>query len=176
MNKPSYVYMLASAPYGTLYIGVTSDMVKRVWQHREDFVHGFTKTYSVHLLVWFEIHNDMLSAIAREKQLKKWNRAWKVDLINKSNPRWRDLYPEFCACAGVLWSRRMRLHVRGDDGLKAGFPSPPLKTHPESACNPTNPPRPPCETRDATASPSQNSRADTGSLRQFHPDPTSPPP
>ncbi len=97
MDKPSYVYMLASAPHGTLYIGVTSDLIKRVWQHREELGLGFTKTYHVHRLVWYEIHMDMLAAIAREKQLKKWNRSWKIELITKNNPRWRDLYDDFTA-------------------------------------------------------------------------------
>ena len=97
MENPSYVYILASAPYGTLYIGVTSKLVKRIWQHREDLVDGFTKTYGVHRLVWYEVHADLLAAIAREKQLKKWNRRWKIELILESNPTWRDLYADFTA-------------------------------------------------------------------------------
>ena len=97
MDKQSYVYMLASAPHGTLYIGVTTDLVKRVWQHREEVIAGFTRTYSVHRLVWYEIHDDLLSAIAREKQLKKWKRCWKIELIFEKNPRWRDLYDDFTA-------------------------------------------------------------------------------
>jgi putative endonuclease len=97
MEQPSYVYILASAPYGTLYIGVTTNLVKRVWQHKEEFVAGFTKTYGVHRLVWYEIHADLLAAIAREKQLKKWNRSWKIELILETNPTWRDLYADFTA-------------------------------------------------------------------------------
>ncbi len=97
MEKPSHVYMLASAPYGTLYIGVTTDIVRRTWQHKEDFVDGFTKTYGVHSLVWYEIHNDLMTAVAREKQLKKWRREWKIKLIHEKNPLWRDLYKEFTA-------------------------------------------------------------------------------
>jgi putative endonuclease len=97
MDKSSYVYMLASAPYGTLYIGVTTNLVKRVWQHKEELVASFTKTYGVHRLVWYEIHADLLAAIAREKQLKKWNRSWKIELILESNPTWRDLYVDFTA-------------------------------------------------------------------------------
>ena len=97
MENPSYVYILASAPYGTLYIGVTSKLVKRIWQHREDLVDGFTKTYGVHRLVWYEVHADLLAAIAREKQLKQWNRRWKIELILESNPTWRDLYADFTA-------------------------------------------------------------------------------
>jgi putative endonuclease len=97
MEKPSYVYMLASARYGTLYLGVTSDLVKRVWQHKEEFVPGFTKTYGVHTLVWYEIHADLLAAITREKQLKMWKRSWKTKLIAASNPTWRDLYLDFAA-------------------------------------------------------------------------------
>lgn len=97
MEKASYVYILASAPYGTLYVGVTTDIVRRTWQHREKFLEGFTKTYGVHRLVWYEIHGDLLSAAKREKQLKKWNRAWKLDFISEHNPTWRDLYEEFTA-------------------------------------------------------------------------------
>lgn len=92
MDKTSYVYILASTRYGTLYVGVTSDLIGRVWQHREGMVDGFTKKYGVKELVWFEIHVDLVSAITREKQIKKWNRAWKIELIQRGNPYWRDLY------------------------------------------------------------------------------------
>ena len=88
------VYILASKPYGTLYIGVTSDLVKRVWHHRQDLVAGFTKKYKIHDLVWFELHERMDSAIAREKSLKNWKRNWKIELIEESNPYWQDLYPD----------------------------------------------------------------------------------
>jgi len=84
--------MLASRPNGTLYIGVTSDLMKRVWQHKNDQVEGFTQKHYVHRLVWYEVHNTMESAIAREKVLKKWERAWKIRLIKKQNPAWNDLY------------------------------------------------------------------------------------
>jgi putative endonuclease len=84
--------MLASQRNGTLYIGVTSDLVKRVWEHKQDLVEGFTKKYGVHDLVWFEQHADMLTAIAQEKVLKEWKRAWKLELIEKMNPEWKDLY------------------------------------------------------------------------------------
>ncbi len=86
--------MLASERNGTLYIGVTSDLVKRVYEHKQDLVDGFTKRYGVHRLVWFERHETMESAITREKQLKKWNRAWKLQLIEESNSAWRDLYAD----------------------------------------------------------------------------------
>ena len=86
------VYILASKRNGTLYIGVTSDLVKRVWEHKNDLVEGFTKEYGVHQLVYFELHEDMATAIQREKQLKKWNRNWKVQLIEKGNLQWDDLY------------------------------------------------------------------------------------
>jgi putative endonuclease len=86
------VYILASERNGTLYIGVTSDLVKRAWEHKSDFVEGFTKQYQVHTLVWYEMHANMESAITREKQLKEWKRQWKVELIEKSNPYWNDLY------------------------------------------------------------------------------------
>jgi putative endonuclease len=89
--KP-YVYILASKRNGTLYIGVTSDLIKRVWEHKSDFVEGFTKQYQVHNLVWHEMHETMETAIIREKQLKEWKRDWKIELIEKSNPYWNDLY------------------------------------------------------------------------------------
>ncbi len=88
------VYLLASKPGGVLYLGVTSDIVKRVWQHKSDFVDGFSKKYKVHDLVWFETHLGMESAILREKRIKKWRRAWRVALIEEFNPGWRDLYGE----------------------------------------------------------------------------------
>lgn len=94
MDKPSYVYILASRPYGTLYIGITSDLIKRIWQHRETAVASFTKKHSVNRLVWYEIHTDIREAITREKRLKSWNRDWKVNLIQSVNPLWRDLYQE----------------------------------------------------------------------------------
>ncbi|MEX0726387.1 MAG: GIY-YIG nuclease family protein [Planctomycetaceae bacterium] len=90
--KQPVVYILASQRNGTLYIGVTSDLVQRVWQHKNDVVEGFTKKYGVHMLVWFEQHEDMVNAITREKRLKKWNRAWKLRLIEEMNPDWKDLY------------------------------------------------------------------------------------
>jgi putative endonuclease len=94
MNKTYYVYILASQRYGTLYIGVTSDLVKRTWQHKEGLVDGFTKKYKVSQPVWYEAHEDVTAAITREKQIKKWSRAWKIDLIQEKNPQWRDLYPD----------------------------------------------------------------------------------
>ena len=79
---------------GTLYTGVTSDIVKRVWQHKNNVVEGFSKKYHVHLLVWYEVHNEIETAITREKQIKEWKRIWKLELIEKTNPTWRDLYIE----------------------------------------------------------------------------------
>jgi putative endonuclease len=93
MKNPC-VYILASARNGTLYVGVTSDLIKRIWQHKNEFVDGFTKQYKTHLLVWFEQHEEMTSAIAREKALKKWRRDWKLKLIEAMNPDWRDLYAD----------------------------------------------------------------------------------
>ncbi|AGG87236.1 MULTISPECIES: GIY-YIG nuclease family protein [Rhodanobacter] len=87
------VYMLASKKNGVLYIGVTSDLAKRIWQHRNDVVEGYTHRYSVHTLVWYELHLTMESAILREKTLKAWKRDWKMRLINEGNAEWRDLYP-----------------------------------------------------------------------------------
>lgn len=97
MDKAFYVYMPASARYGTLYLGVTSNLTKRIWEHREGFVEGFTKKYGIKQLVWFEAHADAISAITREKQLKKWRRKWKIKLIRQENPYWRDLYNDFTA-------------------------------------------------------------------------------
>jgi len=88
------VYILASKYNGTLYIGVTSNLIQRIWQHKNNLSDGFTKKYAVHNLVYYEVHNEMLSAIQREKQLKKWNRQWKINLIEKLNPTWRDLYQD----------------------------------------------------------------------------------
>lgn len=94
MEKTYYVYLLASGRYGTLYAGVTSDLIKRAWQHQEGLVEGFTKKYEVKKLVWYEVHKDVHAAITREKQIKKWNRAWKIRLIQEQNPLWRDLYED----------------------------------------------------------------------------------
>ena len=86
------VYILASQKNGTLYTGVTRDLVKRVWEHRNDVVEGFSSKYGVHSLVYFEQHGDMESAILREKRIKKWRRAWKIRLIEEANPDWLDLW------------------------------------------------------------------------------------
>ena len=88
------VYMMASGWNGTLYVGVTSGLIKRVWEHKNDVVEGFTKRHRVHDLVWFEQHQTIETAISREKALKAWKREWKIALIEKSNPDWRDLYSE----------------------------------------------------------------------------------
>jgi len=93
MKQPC-VYLLASQRNGTLYIGVTSDLIKRVWEHKQDSVAGFAKKYGVHDLVWYEQHEDMPTAIEREKTLKEWKRAWKLELIEKMNPEWKDLYED----------------------------------------------------------------------------------
>jgi putative endonuclease len=91
MNKRPAVYVLASKRNGTLYIGVTSDLIKRVWEHKNDLAAGFTRRYGVHLLVWYELHENMESAIVREKRLKEWQRHWKIELIEGANPEWQDL-------------------------------------------------------------------------------------
>jgi putative endonuclease len=88
------VYILASRRNGTLYVGVTSNLIKRVWEHKSDVVDGFTKRYGIHMLVWYEVHGEMLPAIAREKAIKEWKRKWKLELIEKMNPNWRDLYQD----------------------------------------------------------------------------------
>ena len=92
--KAPCVYILANKPNGTLYIGVTSNLVQRVWQHKNDLVEGFSKRYGVHRLVWYEAHESMESAIMREKMLKRWKREWKIRLIQETNPKWSDLYDE----------------------------------------------------------------------------------
>jgi len=92
--KQPAVYILASAMRGTLYTGVTGWLKHRIWEHREGLVEGFTKKYNVKRLVWFEQFSDFPTAIARETQIKKWNRAWKIELIEKTNAAWRDLWPE----------------------------------------------------------------------------------
>ncbi len=93
MKQPA-VYLLASKKHGTLYIGVTSNLVARTWQHRQHVVDGFSKRYGVDVLVWYEVHETMESAILREKQLKKWKREWKLRLVEEANPEWRDLWDE----------------------------------------------------------------------------------
>ncbi len=91
-TKTYYIYILASKRNGTLYIGVTSDLKKRIWEHKNNLVEGFTKKYGVHMLVYYESTGDVRSAITREKQLKEWNRKWKTELIEKNNPEWKNLY------------------------------------------------------------------------------------
>ena len=89
-----YVYLLASERNGTLYLGVTSDLRRRVYEHKNKVVRGFSQRYGVHRLVWFEIYDDPVKTIAREKEIKKWRRAWKLRLIEQSNPQWVDLYEQ----------------------------------------------------------------------------------
>ncbi len=96
MSKLPCVYLLASKRNGTLYVGVTSDLVKRVWEHKNHLVDGFTKRYGVDRLVWYEVHDTMESAIQREKAIKEWQRAWKLELIEEFNPDWKDLYDSVC--------------------------------------------------------------------------------
>ncbi len=92
-----YTYILASKPKGTLYIGMTNNLVRRLWEHKEELQSGFTKKYAVHRLVWYEEHATAENAIHREKRLKHWNRAWKIDLIEKANPDWSDLWDEIAS-------------------------------------------------------------------------------
>jgi putative endonuclease len=94
MPKQPAVYILASKRNGTLYIGVTSDLQKRAWEHKNDLVEGFTKRYGVHRLVYYELHEEMMLAIRREKQMKKWNRDCTLRLIERRNPDWQDLWEE----------------------------------------------------------------------------------
>jgi len=88
------VYIMASKKNGTLYTGITSNLVRRIYEHRNDLIEGFTNEYKVHKLVYYEVHEDPKSAITREKQIKKWNRQWKINLIEEKNPQWNDLYKD----------------------------------------------------------------------------------
>ena len=90
--KKYYVYILAGKRNGTLYIGVTNDLIRRVYEHKNDLIDGFTKKYVVHRLVYYEQYDDVVNAIQREKRLKKWNRQWKIELIEKENLEWKDIY------------------------------------------------------------------------------------
>ena len=94
MKKQFYGYILASKRNGTLYTGVTSDLIQRVWQHEQDLVEGFSKKYRVKKLFYYEVHDNAESAITREKQIKKWRRKWKLRLIEEKNPQWKNLYDE----------------------------------------------------------------------------------
>lgn len=93
-DKNSYVYILANKRNGTIYVGVTNNLERRVYEHKNDAFEGFTKKYAVHTLVYFEHHTDITAAIWREKCIKRWNRKWKIELIEKENPEWKDLYHE----------------------------------------------------------------------------------
>ena len=93
-RKVPCVYIITNKPHGTLYIGVTSDLPRRIWQHKKGLVEGFAKRHSLKRLVWYKVFDSMEEAILREKQMKKWERKWKIDEIRKLNPRWRDLYEE----------------------------------------------------------------------------------
>lgn len=95
MNKQYYVYIMSNKKDGTLYVGVTSDLIKRVWQHKNEITESFTKKYKLKKLVHYEVYNDIEEAIKREKRLKLWFRKWKIDLIEKENPNWADLYGGF---------------------------------------------------------------------------------
>jgi putative endonuclease len=92
-----YVYILASRKHGTLYVGVTGDLLRRAYQHKTHAARGFTSRYSVDMLVWFETYDDPINAIAREKEIKKWRREWKINLIEQTNPEWIDLYESFAS-------------------------------------------------------------------------------
>ena len=94
MNKEYYVYILASKKFGTLYTGITNDPLRRVYEHRKNLISGFTKKYGIHMLVWLERHEDVHEAILREKRIKKWRREWKINLIERYNPQWLDLWDE----------------------------------------------------------------------------------
>jgi putative endonuclease len=94
MDRGYHVYILTDKVYGTLYVGITNDLVRRVWEHKHDLVEGFTREHRLHRLVWFETHGDVVEAIAKEKRIKRWHRDWKINLIQGKNPSWADLYEE----------------------------------------------------------------------------------
>ncbi len=94
LNETNYLYILASRKNGTLYVGATSDLPKRISEHKQNLIEGFTKKYKVHLLVYYELYNDIWEAILREKQIKNWKRSWEISLIEETNSEWRDLYNE----------------------------------------------------------------------------------
>ena len=96
MKKVFDVYLLANKRNGTLYLGVTSDLIKRVWEHKNALIEGFTKKYGIKMLVYYEIHENVEGAITREKQIKKWQRSWKLKMREEKNPEWRDLYADIC--------------------------------------------------------------------------------
>jgi putative endonuclease len=118
MSKQPCVYILASRRNGTLYVGVTANLFKRVWEHKNDLVTGFAERYGVHQLVWFEQHAVMESAIAREKAIKEWKRAWKLRLIEENNPHWRDLYAEIIRGKWRMTSNALDPGLRRDDGCR----------------------------------------------------------
>jgi len=95
-ERQPFVYMMASHRNGTLYVGVTSKPIKRIWEHKNSVVDGFSRRYKIHTLAWYELHETMESAILREKRLKEWKRVWKIRLIEERNPDWLDLYPYIC--------------------------------------------------------------------------------
>ena len=101
MHRLPCVYLMANKRNGTLYTGVTSDLVKRVWQHKNNLTEGFSKKYCIHNLVWYEVHETMESAILREKAIKNWKRAWKIEAIEQMNPHWNDLYPELLSSGEI---------------------------------------------------------------------------
>jgi len=101
MEREFYVYILTNRPYGTLYVGITNDLIRRTWEHRNDFVPGFSREHGLHRLVWYEQHATALEAIRREKLIKKWHRDWKVNLIQGLNPNWDDLFTSITSPAGA---------------------------------------------------------------------------
>lgn len=97
MERQFYVYILTNLPYGPLYVGITNDLVRRAWEHRNGVVPGFSRDHRLHRLVWYQVHSTALDAIAQEKRIKKWHRDWKVNLIQSMNPAWNDLYESLTA-------------------------------------------------------------------------------
>ena len=137
MPRSPCVYLLASERNGTLYIGVTSNLTARVWQHRTHAVEGFTAKYDVTRLVWFEQHETMESAILREKRLKKWRRAWKVELVESVNPSWRDLWPDIIGLEPTSSPRRESSSPRRESSSPRRESSSPRKRGSTPVTSPT---------------------------------------
>ena len=138
-NKHPCTYVLASNRNGTLYIGVTSNLIARIWQHREHLVDGFSARYDVTKLVWYEQHETMESAILREKRLKKWRRAWKVELVESVNPSWRDLWPDIVGLEPRSFPRIELSSQPSESSSPRSEPSPPRSEPSSSRSEPSSP-------------------------------------
>ncbi|MDE3060355.1 MAG: GIY-YIG nuclease family protein [Pseudomonadota bacterium] len=115
MTKCYYVYLLTNKAYGLFYVGITDDLVRRIWEHIHGMRDGFTKKYGIHRLVHYEVFDNVQDAMNRENRLKRWNRTWKIEMIEKNNPEWNDLYNVFCEAHAVNDPRSRSLHSLGGE-------------------------------------------------------------